>query len=148
MDYSKILNKLLTNYEYCQYEMTSKTFDDDSGVLAWLLDNKIVYIQDWKHIDDQQLYEFVNCRLNVMGINKLNETKESMSNWITSMNFVKNSMLTIGLVRQYDYILRKIGFRVILRQTNSDWYNLFVVTTDNARNLCRIKSDFWKFYTL
>ena len=141
-----MMKKLLANEEYCLYESVSSY--DDYELLSWLQQNGIMFHQDWKHIDEQEIYAFINKRSCALKTQPLPINEAKMTEWVNSMFFHSNSQLVKSLLFQYDTLIRKIGLRIINRQTYSDCYNLFIVTSENASKLCVIKSDFWNFIRL
>lgn len=120
-------------------------FKDDKALLSHLLDNQIGMVLDYRFEPPKDVSEFIQNRINKLSLKPIQLKFDQME-----QDFEKdeNDNFVDFMFRDFDKQIKKSGAKIVLLETYSDHYILFIVDKKHAKNLKNIKSDFWQFNDL
>lgn len=144
----KILQKIVAENEY---PVLSPLASQNEILREALYQNRIFLFLDWKGESGQcELYQFINERLVAFGKEILKEKpddlykkfdKEFGQNW-------KNGDFLPFAFDYFDSKLKRKKMRLMLLESGSDDYTVFIVSSNACKSLEKIQSDFWAFQSL
>lgn len=144
----KILQKIVAENEY---PVLSPLASQNEILREALYQNRIFLFLDWKGESGQcELYQFINERLVAFGKEILKEKpddlykkfdKEFGQNW-------KNGDFLPFAFDYFDSKLKRKKMRLMLLESGSDDYTVFIVSSNACKSLEKIQSDFWSFQSL
>lgn len=143
MKHHLMLQKLCNADELANIDPT--LFKDDSALLNNLIESRIAMVLDYKFEPPQNVAEFIQNRLEKLSLKSVPLTADKIEQ---DFENDENDNFIDFMLRNFDRQLKKSGAKIILLETLSDYYLLFVVNKKHTKNLKSLKSDFWKFTNL
>lgn len=117
-------------------------FKDDDALLSYLIEQKICMVLDYKFEPPKEVGEFIQSRINALSLKPTQLTFENIEQDFENDD---NDNFIDFMLCDFDKQIKKFGAKIVLLQTHSDHYILFVIDKKHTKNLKNIKSDFWQF---
>lgn len=117
-------------------------FKDDNALLSYLIEHKICMLLDYKFESPKEVSEFIQHRINALSLKFIQLKFENIEQDFENDD---NDNFIDFMLCDFDKKIKKSGAKIVLLETYSDHYILFVVDKKHAKNLKNIKSDFWQF---
>lgn len=140
MKHNTMLQKFCNNNELKNIDPS--LFKDDNALLSYLIEHKICMVLDYKFEPPKEVSEFIQSRINALSLKPIQLKFENIEQDFEnddSDNFMD------FMFRDFDKKIKKSGAKIVLLETHSDHYILFIVDKKHAKNLKNIKSNFWQF---
>lgn len=135
-----MLQKLCHSDELANIDQNS--FKDDSLLLSNLIDGKICMVLDYKFEPPKDVSEFIQNRINKLSLKSVQLKFEKIEQDFENDD---NDNFIDFMLRNFDKQIKKSGAKIVLLETHSDHYILFIIDKKHTKNLKNIKSDFWQF---
>lgn len=131
---------IMTDNEYMANSLSYDRANSIKEILPILYREGIVYYQDWKHFDHCALYAFMRRRLITFGQDEFPPMSD-MDYWIETMGFKDSGTMVLCILKQYDCVLKAIGYRLLQIVSGDDSYRLAVVKNDSYSRLKKVFSS-------
>lgn len=149
MDYSRMLEKILTTSEFSHLKK-AKQISDDYTAMQYLEDRLVICVTGINDCDGERIFSFIDQRLNKfsddgMLIHEINPINPSQKNYLSHKDRLLS--FTMYCLQYYDNALKRDGLRIVLTSTPGDFLPFMVVKSENVDLLSQMKTDYWKFHT-
>lgn len=138
-----MLQKLCNSDELLN--INQNLFKDDNALLNNLIDSHIAMVLDYKFELPKNVVEFIQNRLDKLSLKSVPLMADNIEH---DFENDENNDFIDFMLRNFDKQLRRSGAKIILLETLSDHYLLFIINKKYTKNLKNLKSDFWKFIDL
>lgn len=147
MDYKRMLEKILSKTESKTYNNDIVNYGDEK-LLEFLVSIGVVGVYDWKHAEEQTLYNFIDGRVLAMassGLEIMGEKPCSATELYNQVHSNGGANYVSFMLRYYNRILQRNGLKLLEIDGKDDCHRIVVVQSSNSSKLKGIKSSFWKF---
>lgn len=143
MKHITMLQKICSHDELSNID--TALFKNDKALLNQLIDNKIAMVLDYKYEPPEDVAEFIHQRLQKLSLKPIQLQFEHLEQ---DFEPNKQSSFIEFMLSNFDKQLKKSKAQLVLLETGSDSYILFMTDNKSAKALGKTKSDFWQFSTL
>lgn len=150
MNKLKMISKILSPIEYAKFISVENDTYDDVSLRNLLIELGIITISDWKYLEENALYNFIDERLFTIaqtGLEENNVFRETMKERYDMFHPKSDYNKVTFAMGFYSTVLKTTPARLLLRDTGDDFYDILVVPASSVQKLKKIRSEFWKFYT-
>ncbi|MBP1992937.1 DUF6630 family protein [Paenibacillus eucommiae] len=145
-----MLEKLLSTQEL---SLMQSEFDyskaEGSELLTYLINKSLILMVDWSgEAEKYKIGTFLQSRLDQLSNKKFVMNQEEVYIEIEKQEDFERGDAVAFSIKHFEKVLKKQGFSISLIQLGHDAYYIALSTSDSAKKLRKLKSDFWNFTSL
>lgn len=146
MKHKIMLEKICSPTELNQID--TNLFKDDNKLFDKLIEKNIAMVLDWKYEPPEDIKQFIENRITQLNLKPIDLKVETLEKEYEQLDDDERDGFLPFAFEKIEKQLKKIKVRFVFLETGNDSYVIFIAESKSAKNLTKIKSDFWRFSTL